>query len=164
MPHQPNSPAFDVVLIAHVACVVVGLVTLVASAVTASRLRTVLGGGGPLPEALARYLRPGVNWAGRSLYGIPLFGFLLLALSHGAYTLRDGWVWGGLLLFVVMVLVAEGVLWPAERRLQISLVPLHQGGAEAGEEARRDAKAMARSATVALVLLVLGSVLMVAQP
>jgi hypothetical protein len=144
--------------------VVVGLVTLVASAVTASRLRVVLGAGAPLPEALARYFRPGVNWAGRSLYGIPLFGFLLLALSHGAYTLRDGWVSGGLFLFVVMVLVAEGMLWPAERRLQVSLAPLHQGGAPVGAEARRDAKAMAHAATVALVLVVLGSVLMVAQP
>ena len=121
--HQPNSPGFDVVLIVHVACVVVSLVTLVASAVTASRLRTVVAGGGSLPEALARYFRPGVNWAGRSLYGIPVFGFVLLALSHGAYSLSDGWVLGGLFIFVVMVLLAEGVLWPAERRLQVSLVP-----------------------------------------
>jgi hypothetical protein len=162
--HQPNSPAFDIVLIAHVACVVVSLVTLVASAVTASRLRTVLGGGGALPEAQARYFRPGVNWAGRSLYGIPVFGFLLLALSHGAYSLRDGWVSSGLFIFVVMVLLAEGVLWPAERRLQVSLVPLRQGGTPAGEEVHRSARAMVLSATVALVLLVLGSVLMVAQP
>jgi hypothetical protein len=162
--HQPNSPGFDVVLIAHVACVVVSVATLVASAVTASRLRTVLGGGGVLPDALARYFRPGVNWAGRSLYGIPVFGFLLLALSHGAYSLRDGWVLSGLFIFVVMVLLAEGVLWPAERRLQVSLVPLQQGGVRAGEEVGRDARAMVLSAAGALVLLVLGSVLMVAQP
>ena len=164
MSHQPNSPAFDIVLIAHVACVVVGLVTLVASAVTSSRFRAVLGGGGALPEALARYFRPGVNWAGRTLYGIPVFGFLLLALSHGAYSLHDGWVLGGLFVFVVIVLLAEGALWPAERRLQVSLVPLHQGGSPVGEDVRRDARAMVLSATTALVLLVLGSVLMVAQP
>jgi len=161
---QPDSPAFDIVLIAHVAFAVAGLATLVASAVTASRLRTVLRGGGAVGEALARYFRPGVNWAGRSIYGIPVFGFLLLALSHGAYSLGDGWVLGGLLTFVVMVLVAEGVLWPAERRLQVSVVALRQGGTPVGEEVRRDARAMMLSATTGLVLLVLGAVLMVVQP
>jgi len=162
--HQPNSPGFDVVLIVHVACVVVSLVTLVASAVTAARLRTVAGGGGSLPEALARYFRPGVNWAGRSLYGIPVFGFLLLALSHGAYSLSDGWVLSGLFIFVVMVLLAEGVLWPAERRLQVSLVPWGRGEAPVGEEVQHDAGAMLLSAVVALALLVLGSALMLVQP
>jgi hypothetical protein len=171
--HQPNSPGFDVVLIVHVACVVVSLVTLVASAVTASRLRTVAAGGGSLPEALARYFRPGVNWAGRSLYGIPVFGFLLLALSHGAYSLSDGWVLSGLFIFVVMVLLAEGVLCPAEHRLQVSVAHWGQGPvsgpgpapAPVGEEAvGRDARAMLLSAVVALALLVLGSVLMLVQP
>ncbi len=164
MHHQPNSPAFDIVLIAHVACVVAGLATLVASAVTASRLRTVLGSGGVVGEALRRYFHPGVNWAGRSIYGIPVFGFVLLSLSHGAYSLHDGWVMSGLFIFVVMILVAEGVLWPAERRLQVSLVPLQQAGAPVPEEVGRDARAMVLSAAAALVLLVLGSVLMVAQP
>ena len=69
--HQPDGPAFDIVLILHVGCVVVGLATLVASAATAARLRTLLGGRCPLPEAVARYFRPGVNWAGRTVYGIP---------------------------------------------------------------------------------------------
>ena len=63
-----------------------------------------------------------------------------------------------------MVLVAEGVLWPAERRLQVSVVALHQGGTPVGEEVRRDARAMMLSATTGLVLLVLGAVLMVVQP
>jgi hypothetical protein len=162
---QPNGPAFDTVLILHVGCVVVGLATLVASATTAVRLRTTLQGGGALPEALVRYFRSGVNWVGRSIYGIPVFGFLLLALSHGAYSLREGWVMGGLLILVGTVLVAEGALWPAERRLQAALFSLRQGGGvSVGEEVLREARTMVLSATVALVLLVLGSALMVAQP
>jgi hypothetical protein len=141
------------------------LATLVASATTASRLRTALAGGADLSETLARYFRPGVNWVGRGIYGIPVFGLLLLALSDGAYSLRDGWVIGGLFILVGTVLVAEGALWPAERRLQVALVPLREGGgASVSEEVLRDARTMVLSATVALVLLVLGSALMVAQP
>jgi hypothetical protein len=162
--HQPDGPAFDIVLVVHVGCVVVSLVTLVASLSTAVRLRRLLGAAEPFPGAVARYFNPGVNWAGRSVYGIPVFGFVLLALSHGAYSLRDGWVSAGLAILVGMVLLAEGSLWPAERRLQVSLVSLRPGGAPAGESVLRDTKAMALSSALALVLLVVGSVLMVAQP
>jgi hypothetical protein len=162
--HQPDGPAFDVVLILHVGCVVVGLTTTVASALTAARLRTLLRTATPFPDAVRRYFRPGVNWAGRTIYGIPIFGFLLLALGHGAYALREGWIMGGLTILVGVVLIAEGVLWPAERRLQVSLVAVSEGGAPAEESARRDARAMEWAAAVTLVLLVLGSALMVAQP
>ena len=48
--HQPVGPAFDIVLIVHVGCVVVSLVTLVASVTTASRLRTGLRGGTAQPR------------------------------------------------------------------------------------------------------------------
>jgi uncharacterized membrane protein len=162
--HQPDGPAFDVVLILHVGCVVVGLTTTVASALSAGRLRTLLRTATLPPEAVLRYFRPGVNWAGRTIYGIPIFGFALLALGHGDYALRDGWVMGGLAIFVGIVLLAEGVLWPAERRLQVSLVAASDGGTAADESVRRDARAMELSAAVTLVLLVVGSALMVAQP
>jgi len=107
-----------------------------------------------------------VNWAGRTLYGIPIFGFGLLALSHGAYGLGDGWVLGGLAIFVGVVLLAEGVLWPAERRLQVSLVALPDDAAPAApaESVRREARAMMVAAIVTVALLVAGSALMVAQP
>ena len=108
-------------LLLHVGCVVVGLVTTATAAATAGRLRRLLGSPLPLPEALRRYFRPGVNWAGRTVYGIPVFGFALLALSQGAYALGQGWVLGGLAVFAAVALLGEGVLWPAERRLQVAL-------------------------------------------
>ena len=162
MHHQPDGPAFDVVLILHVGCVVVGLTTTVVGAVNAARLRTLLRTATPLPDAVRRYFRPGVDWAGRSIYGIPIFGFALLGLSHGAYGLRDGWVVGGLAIFVGVVLLAEGALWPAERRLQVSLAAVDD--AEAEESVRRDATAMMVAAMVTLALLVAGSALMLVQP
>jgi len=151
--HQPDGPAFDV-----------GLTTTVASALTAGRLRTLLRTAAPFPDAVGRYFRPGVNWAGRTIYGIPVFGFLLLALGHGAYALRDGWIMGGLAMLVGVILLAEGLLWPAERRLQVSLVGVSGGGVPVEESVRRDVTTMEWSAVVVLVLLVAGSALMVAQP
>ena len=108
--------------------------------------------GTPLPEALRRYFRQGVNWAGRTIYGIPVFGFSLLALSQGAYALRDGWVLGGVALFAAVVLVAEGVLWPAERRLQLAVAAVTSGpvpGRSGGPgDAGADLDAMASDAAV----------------
>jgi uncharacterized membrane protein len=164
MHHPPNGPAFDIVLLLHVGCVVAGLATTLASTAMAARLRRLLAAATPLPEALVRYFRPGVNWAGRSIWGIPVFGFALLALSHGAYGLQDGWIMSGVVIFVVAAVSAEAVLWPAERRLQALLAPAGGEGAAPGEFAQREARVMALSAAAILVLLVAGSVVMVAQP
>jgi hypothetical protein len=178
---QPQGPAFDIVLLLHVGCVVAGLATVVTSAATAARLRRLLRVGRSLPEAVLRYFRPGVNWGGRLLYGIPIFGFALLAMSHGAYALSDSWVASGLAVFVVVVVLAEGVLWPAERRIQASVSSgsatattsesAPGEGSAAEPDARgvstpvlRDAQLVVWSAAVALVLLLVGTVLMVAQP
>jgi uncharacterized membrane protein len=169
MHHQPDGAAFDIVLLLHVGCVVVGLVTTATAAATATRLRRILGspallpGPVPVPELLRRYFRPGINWAGRTVYGIPVFGFALLALSRGAYALGQGWVLGGLVLFAGVALVGEGVMWPAERRLQVALNST-DANPPAAESLDHDAAAMSRAAAAALVLLVAGTVLMVAQP
>ena len=164
MHHQPDGPAFDIVLLLHVACVVVGLVTTATAAATATRLRRLLRSPLPLPEPLLRYFRPGVNWAGRTVYGIPVFGFALIAMSQGAYALGDGWVLGGLAIFAALVLVGEGVLWPAEQRLQVALAADDAAVPRSPESPDHDATTMARVAVVALVLLVAGTVLMLAQP
>jgi hypothetical protein len=164
MHHQPDGAAFDIVLLLHVASVVVGLVTMATAAATATRLRRLLGSPLPLAEPLLRYFRPGVNWAGRTVYGIPAFGFALLAMSQGAYALGQGWVLGGLAIFAAVALLGEGVLWPAEHRLQVGLLAARAPGGSAEPSLDHDATVMARAAVAALVLLVAGTVLMVAQP
>ena len=173
MHNQPSGAAYDVVLLLHVACVVVGMVTIATAAATARRLGRLAGAASPLPEPLRRYFRPGVNWAGRTIYGIPVFGFALLGMSHGAYAITDAWVLSGLLLFVAVAFVAEGVLWPAERRLQhaVTVNETPAGGLEPvpppparNEAVTADAARMERAASVSLVLLVAATVLMIAQP
>ncbi len=164
MHHQPDGAAFDIVLLLHVACVVVGLVTAATAAATANRLRRLLGSTLPLPETLLRYFRPGVNWAGRIVYGIPVFGFALVAMSQGAYALGQGWVLGGLAIFAAIALIGEGVLWPAEQRVLAALASGDAGAAPSRDPLDHEAATMARAAVTVLVLLVAGTVLMLAQP
>ncbi len=173
MHNQPSGAAFDVVLLLHVACVVVGIVTVATAAATARRLRRLARTATPLPEPLRRYFRPGVNWAGRTIYGIPVFGFALLAMSKGAYAITDAWVLIGLVLFAAVALLAECVLWPAERRLQeaVAAAGTPAAGPDAAprspdgpETVTADAARMEQAASVVLVLLLVGTVLMIAQP
>lgn len=160
MQHQPTGAAFDLVLLLHAGSAIVGLATTVTAAGTGNRLRRVLASGVPVPEAVRRYFRPGFNWAGRIVYAVPVLGIALVAMSHGAYTFREGWIVAGLGLFAGVVLLCEGVAWPAERRLQSALAtevtdtgPL-----------QRNAAALVRSAAAAALLLVVAVVVMVAQP
>ncbi len=110
----PTGPLFDVVLLLHVASVVIGLITVVVSGSAAARC---LADPRRPPAAVRRYFSGGPNWAGRVLYGVPVFGLVLLGLSKGAYGLSDTWVVAGLGAWTIGVVAAEGLLWPAERRI-----------------------------------------------
>ena len=185
----PTGPGYDVVLLLHVACVLTALVTVVVSGISAARLAAVPPDGRP-GDALLRYYAPGVNWAGRAIYGVPVFGFALLAMSRGAFDLGDRWVLGGLLVWALVAVGAEGILWPTEQRIRSLLVLPGQGApppgtpVPAGEgvvgaalpqgivtltdevlaEVRRLCRRAARSSAVLVAAIVVGSVLMVVQP
>jgi hypothetical protein len=176
----PTGAAYDIVLLLHVACVVVGLVTVVVSWVQAARLRR-LSSAAPLPDPLRTYYSAGTNWAGRVLFGVPVFGFALLGMSKGAFGLRDGWVLGGLALWAVAAVVAELSLWPAERRLAtavgVAAPAPDRPGAAATVGAASDAtiedgtvswagdcRQVVTAAAAVVAVLLAASVLMVVQP
>ena len=163
MHHQPDGAAFDIVLLLHVACVVVGLVTTATAAATATRLRRLLGSPLPLPEPLRRYFRPGVNWAGRTVYGIPVFGFALDRHEPGCLCARPGLGLGGLASSAASPSSARGCCGRPSggcrspwRRTTPTLDVRGIPG--------RGCRSMSRAAVAALVLLIAGTVLMVAQP
>jgi uncharacterized membrane protein len=50
---------------------------------------------------------------------VPVLGFALVADSAGAFDAADGFVVAGLVLWLSAVALAEAVLWPAERSIQL---------------------------------------------
>jgi hypothetical protein len=109
-----RGPAYDVVLLAHVLSALIGFgAVVVAGGYALALLRS-----GPDNGAVRRYYRPGVNWAGRILFLVPVLGVALIAQSHGHWAYSDGWIGLGLVLWAFAALVAEMALWPAERQLQ----------------------------------------------
>jgi len=152
---QGRDAAYDLVLLAHVLSALVGF----GAVVVAGGFALVLGRSGPASEPVRRYYRPGVNWAGRILFFVPVLGAVLVALSHGEWSYSDGWIMAGLGLWAVAGVGAEMALWPAERRLQEAV----RDGADI-ESVRPRCRAVVAMATAGLVVLVAASVLMVAKP
>jgi len=157
----PQGPAFTVVLVCHVAAVLVGMVTLGASALSSARL--VAARKGELPASVRAYFSPGSSWTGRVLWLVPAFGVALLAMSGGAYRVGQGWVVAGFGLWGAAMALCEGVLWPAERRIRRSLGAREDSG-PVPVVAVRDSRVVLASAAAVFVLLVAGIAVMVAKP
>jgi hypothetical protein len=159
----PTGALYSVLLVAHVACAVVGFGTLVATGVQAGRARRGPHAGGA--EGVRRYFQPGVNWAGRALYGVPVFGVALVGASSGAFTVGDGFVVAGLALWLLAALVAEFVVWPGERRVQAGLAGHWARDDDSGEAAfDRTCRRLVTAAGVLAVVFVAAVVIMVGKP
>ena len=157
----PTGALYSTLLLLHVLCAVVGFGTMVATGVQAARARR--GPSAPGAEGVRRYFWPGVNWAGRALYGVPVFGFGLIGASDGAFHAGQGFVVVGLVLWLVAALLAEVVVWPVERRIQVALTE-RWSDPDAAATLDRDCRQVAAAAAVLALVFVAATVIMVGKP
>jgi hypothetical protein len=150
-----RNAGYDTVLLAHVLSVLVGFGAVAA----AGGYALALARSGPESEPIRRYYQPGINWAGRVLFLVPIFGIVLILMSHGQYGYSDQWVGTGLVLWAVVATIGELALWPAERRLQVSV-----GDPGPVTDLRSQCLRVAGMSAAVLVLLIVATVLMVAKP
>jgi uncharacterized membrane protein len=159
----PHSANFDLLLIVHVATALLSFGAVVTSGVQAARLRRSGGAGAGL--GVRRYFAPGINWAGRVLYGVPLSGFALLGASAGQFGPGEGWVVTGLVIWGLSALLAELILWPAERRIQGLLADAIDAEPDRARPGlRRECRAVSAAAGALGVAFIAAIVLMVARP
>jgi uncharacterized membrane protein len=147
---------YDLVLLAHVLSALVGFgAVVVAGGYAMGLLRSGRGSDG-----VRRYYRPGINWGGRIIWLVPVFGVALIQMSHGDWTFSEGWITAGLMLWVVSALVGEMALWPTERKLQAWVAD------EEGTDVvpRSQCLQVIGMAAGLFVVLVVATVLMVAKP
>jgi len=155
----PRSTAFDLVLILHVGVVVVSIVTVGALYAAAMPLSKV---GDAWPPSSVRFFSSAHEVAARSLYLIPITGFILVGVSQGHFAISNGFVSAGLGLWVLALLLSEGLVFPRRNRihraLQLDLTD------DLRRDVARDAGALRWGVDGVLLLLVAGVVVMVAQP
>ena len=157
----PTGALYSSLLLLHVLCAVVGFGTMVVTGLQAAGARR--GPSAPGAEAVRRYFRPGVNWAGRALYGVPVFGFSLIGASDGAFHAGQGFVVVGLVLWLVAALLAEVVVWPGERRVQAALTE-RWGDSDTAPALDRDCQQVVVAAAVLALVFVAATVIMVGKP
>ncbi len=155
MAEHARGAAYDLVLLAHVLAALVGL----GAVGVAGAYAWALSRAGPASESVRRYYQPGVNWVGRILFLVPVFGVALMAMSQGDWSFSDGWINIGLALWAVVAVVAEMALWPEERRIQAALADPSVGAGLRTRCVRVEAMA-----SVLSVLLIAATVVMVAKP
>jgi len=158
------TPGYDLLLVAHVAAGVVGF-----GAIGASGVEARAGRRSPDPArdlALRRFFAPGVDWAARVVFLVPILGLpLLFGAAPQDESLAYPWV--GLGLWVAATGVATASCWPAERRAQQVLARLAEApGSEptALAEFRQACTAMERAVGVISLLFLAAVAVMIAQP
>ncbi|MGO9027674.1 MAG: DUF2269 family protein [Acidimicrobiales bacterium] len=148
--------AYDLVLLAHVLSALVGFGAVAVAGVFA----LVLARRGPATVSVRRYYRPGVNWAGRVLFVVPVLGTALVVMSRGGWSFSDSWVAVGLVLWAAAAMAGEMALWPTERGLQ----QLVASGTFDPSEHRRLCLQVVGVATVLTAVFVVATVVMVSKP
>ncbi|HEX4220437.1 MAG TPA: DUF2269 family protein [Acidimicrobiales bacterium] len=148
--------AYDVVLLGHVLSAVIGFGAVAVAGGYALLLRRP---GSPSASVL-RYYRPGVNWAGRVTFLVPVLGVALVAMSHGQWSYNDHWVIGGLALWAAAAVAGEMMVWPAERELQ----RLVTEGAPDSARRRSLVRRAAGGGAAMMIVFVVALVIMVAKP
>jgi uncharacterized membrane protein len=157
----PTGALYSVLLVVHVATAALGFGAVALTGAQAVRARR--GPSQPGASSLRRYFRPGVNWAGRVVYAVPVVGFALVADSAGAFDGADGFVVGGLLLWLVAAALAEAMVWPAERRIQVVVTERWDDPA-ARPLLERDCRLASLAAGVVAAIFVAAVVVMVVKP
>ena len=127
-----SAPAYDVLIVLHVAASLVGFGAI---AVSGLRARAGRRSGDPANDSsLRRFFAPGPDWPARAIFLVPLLGLgLLFGGDRG--DVSAAWPWIGLAIWFGAVSMATAVCWPAEREAQAALGHLAGGrGEEAGSD------------------------------
>ena len=157
----PRSTVFDLVLIVHIAAVVVSLVIMVAMYAAAISLGRGVPGRA-WPGGAVRFFSPGREVAGRTLYLIPLSGIVLVLVSHESYTFSTSFVVSGSVLWLIAIVVAEVMIFRSASRLRLLIS--RQSVVPEVTQWSRPVSLLRWGIDAVVVLLILGSILMVAQP
>jgi hypothetical protein len=120
---------FKTVLVLHILCAIVGFGAVILNGIYGNEVRKRPG-----PEGIAVFdANLTVSRVGEFfIYGVFVFGFLLVLLSDDVYEFSQTWVWLAMLLYVIALGVSHGVLFPALRRMRVLMGEMAAAAPSAG--------------------------------
>jgi hypothetical protein len=115
---------YNVVLVAHILCAIVGFGAVFLNALYGQEIRKRRG-----PEGAAvfdaNFRVSGI--AQYVIYAVFLLGLALVGMSDDAWKFSQTWVWLAIVLFIAAVGLSHGVLQPALRRMRALMGELAAG-------------------------------------
>ena len=148
-----RSPVYDVLLLAHIVCAIGGFGANGLAGLYASQLYPTAS------EGALKYFSSPKFYAEKLIYLVPVFGLIMISVSHGVSELAKPWIIFGLGTWIIAIGVAQVLVWPAERGVA-QAVSAGAGGSDVKILARR----LARGAMILDVIFLVTFVLMIAQP
>jgi uncharacterized membrane protein len=120
-----NSGTYKLVLALHILAAIVGFGGVFLNALYGQQAKSRRGREG-LAIAEANYLVS--NIAEFVIYGVFIFGILLVLLSDEVWTFGQFWIWSSIALFIIGLGVAHAVLRPNVRRMNALMAELAEMG------------------------------------
>jgi hypothetical protein len=129
-----NAFAYKLVLFLHIASAIVGFGGVVLNGLYGYHAKNRRGEGGlaivetnfAVSEVCARFI-----------YAVPIFGFLLIWLSDGAWAFHETWVWLSLFIYAGALSLSHGVMKPTVKRMIVLMKEMVSTpvGARSGDSA-----------------------------
>lgn len=109
-----DSGAYDVVLVLHIMCVIIGLGGVFLNGIYGAESKRRRGREGlAVFEATERVGRVAETF----ILAVPVFGIALVLMSHGRWGFSQAWVIGALTLYATAIVLAFGFHLPNLRRM-----------------------------------------------
>ncbi len=120
-----NSGIYKLLLVLHIFCAIVGFGAVYLNAIYGRQIQKRQGREGlAIYEANFRVSAIGQYF----IYGVFVFGFLLVLTSDDAWEFSQTWIWVSMALYIVGIGVSHGVLLPAVKRMGVLMRELVDAG------------------------------------
>ena len=148
---------YDFFLFLHITAAIVGFGGVLLNGLYGAQAKKRPGPGG-LAITEANYA---VNKVAEiAIYLVPLFGFVLIGLSDGPWSISDGWIDAAILIYIVGLANAHAVLIPTQKRM----IEMMKAGPPDPTKMEAAGKKLAQHGALSQVLFVLIMVMMIWKP
>ncbi len=116
----------------------------------------------PFEPGVRRYFSPGLNWAERAVFIVPLLGIILLFEQKNGSVARSTWVITGVIIWVLATWISAFRIWPNEERIRRKFQDMEGEGVDvAGEIVEYAKKIQIPSLTVVILYIVAATIMII---
>ncbi len=120
-----SDAAYDIVLVLHIVCAIVGFGAVILNGIYGQQVKAHPG-----PEGLAIFqANKLVSKIGEYfIYAVFVLGFVLVLLGGDVVEFGQTWVWLSMTLFLISIGISHGLLFPRVNRMETLMIEMGKSG------------------------------------